>query len=76
MNYSVKGSTSFEVDVFVPSRSLAFEYNGEYHYNFVALYTQVEKIAIIDHFFDFVETKRCFDFVETKRCFVSTKSKK
>ncbi len=27
-----------EVDVFVPSQSLALEYNGEYHYTFVPLY--------------------------------------
>ncbi len=41
MNYSVKSERNFEVDVFVPSCSLAFEYNGEYHYQFVALYHQV-----------------------------------
>ncbi len=40
MNYSVKPSVgrAFEVDVFVSSRSIAFEYNGEYHYQFVPVY--------------------------------------
>ncbi len=43
MNYSVnleKGKR-FEVDVFIPSRALAFEYNGEYHYKYIPLYPQV-----------------------------------
>ncbi len=31
-------SRPLEVDIFVPSRALAFEYNGEYHYQFVTVY--------------------------------------
>ncbi len=40
MNHTLKNvdGKSFEVDVFIPSRSLAFEYNGEYHYKFVSMY--------------------------------------
>ncbi len=39
MNYRVPCSKrSVEVDVFVPSHSLALEYNGEYHYQFVGMY--------------------------------------
>ncbi len=40
MNYSARSADGkcFELDIFVPTRSLAFEYNGEYHYQFVPLY--------------------------------------
>ncbi len=40
MNYDVKPKSGrpFQVDVFVPSLSIALEYNGEYHYQFVPLY--------------------------------------
>ncbi len=39
MNYPVVlTGKPFEVDIFVPSLSLAFEYNGEYHYKFVSMY--------------------------------------
>ncbi len=40
MDYVVKGEERrlFELDVLIPSRALAFEYNGEYHYQFVPLY--------------------------------------
>ncbi len=40
MNYSIVPleTRPFDVDVFVPSLSLALEYNGEYHYKFVPMY--------------------------------------
>ncbi len=41
MNYLLReGGKTFEVDVFVPSRALALEYNGEYHYKYVSMYPQ------------------------------------
>ncbi len=40
MNYRVEPALGrpFEVDVAIPSLSLVFEYNGEYHYHFVPMY--------------------------------------
>ncbi len=33
--------TTFHFDVFIPSLSLALEYNGEYHYQFVPVYLEL-----------------------------------
>jgi len=35
---SFKNKINVEFDVFIPSLSMAFEYNGEYHYKFVPIY--------------------------------------
>ncbi len=45
-NYVKKRSTRMELDVFVPSRSLAFEYNGEYHYHDVLVYPKFDEISV------------------------------
>src|SRR5689334_14870287 len=40
LNYFVQGNAKrpFEFDIFIPDLSLAFEYNGEYHYQSVPVY--------------------------------------
>ncbi len=49
MNYciTVASGKPFEVDIFIPALSLAFEYNGEYHYQFVSMYPRTATLEIL-----------------------------
>ncbi len=51
MNYCVRPASgrAFEVDLFISSQSLALEYNGEYHYRYVPMYTIVLCISLHHH---------------------------
>jgi len=44
------GQTRTELDIFVPDLSLAFEYNGEYHYKSVVVFNDVSTVQKRDKF--------------------------
>ncbi len=55
-NYSYKKPDRgvYEFDIFIPVLSLAVEYNGEYHYNFIPVYLSC---SILTYRIDFLNLK-------------------
>ncbi len=49
----------YDVDVFVPIFSLAFEYNGEYHYKKVIMYQYNEHLLAILGYWQLILSNRC-----------------